>query len=243
MMRPIIGITPDRSDSATNIESYYFVRRNYCDAILRAGGIPVILPYQQENLAPIVDLIDGLLVTGGMFDVDPEIYGMSPKFPEELTLKTDRTVFERTMLQAALETNMPILGVCGGMQLIAVEMGAKLIQHIPSEIETDVEHKQEVPCDVATHRIHICEKSRLYEILGTAHCDVNSLHHQSVMAGNGHLLVAAMADDGVVEAVEVPGRSLCIGVQWHPEYLANPWDQHLFDAFIEAASLHRVSRI
>jgi putative glutamine amidotransferase len=234
-MAPIIGITPDRNDSATNIESYYFVRRNYCDAIVRAGGIPLILPYQHDKLDAYADLIQGLLVTGGMFDVDPEFYGMPPKFPEELTLKADRTHFERAMLQGALARDMPIVGVCGGMQLIAVEMGAKLIQHIPSEIETDVEHKQEVPCDVATHRININEKSMLRGILGTAHCDVNSLHHQSVMAGNDNLRVAATAEDGVVEAVEVPGRSLCIGVQWHPEYLANPWDQNLFTAFISAA--------
>jgi putative glutamine amidotransferase len=235
MHKPLIGITPDRSDPAVNPESCFFVRRNYCGAVADAGGAPVVLPYQAESVERYLDLIEGLVITGGMFDVDPASYGMPSKYPEELTLKADRTCFERALLRGALARNMPVLGICGGMQLIAIEMGAKLIQHIPSEVDTDIEHKQEAPCSTATHHARIKPGSLLHSILGVAECEVNSLHHQSVMGGNENLLVGAVAPDGVIEAIEVPHKSLCIGVQWHPEYGANPWDKRLFEEFVGAA--------
>jgi putative glutamine amidotransferase len=235
MRKPLIGITPDRSESAENIESYFFIRRNYCTAVADAGGIPLVLPYQMEAVDRYLDTIQALVVTGGMFDVDPATYGMPSHYPDELTLKADRTRFERAMLHGALKRNMPVLGICGGMQLLAIEMGAKLIQHIPSEIDTDIEHKQEQPCSRAAHAIEVRPGTLLHKILGTGECVVNSLHHQSVMGGNGNLQVAAFAADGVIEAVEVPGRPFCVGVQWHPEYRVNAHDKNLFEALVEAA--------
>lgn len=235
MNKPLIGITPDRNDVAANAEAHFFVRRNYCSAVAEAGGVPFIVPYQMEMVERYLDTIDGLVVTGGMFDVDPAAYGMPSKYPDELTLKADRTAFERAMLRGALERDLPVLGICGGMQLIAIEMGAKLFQHIPSEIRTDIEHKQAQSCEVGTHRILLQEESRLRRILGTGECFVNSLHHQSVMNGTARLRVAALADDGVVEAVEVPDMALCVGVQWHPEYGANPSDTKLFAELVRVA--------
>lgn len=235
MRKPLIGITPDRNESAENIESFFFVRRNYCAAVADAGGIPLVLPYQMEAVERYLDTIQALVVTGGMFDVDPASYGMPSRYPEELTLKADRTRFERAMLRGALERDMPVLGICGGMQLIAIELGAKLIQHIPSEIDTDIEHKQEQSCSRATHVIEVRPGTLLHKILGTRECAVNSLHHQSVMGGNGNLQVAAVATDGVIEAVEVPGRPFCLGVQWHPEYRVNAHDENIFEALVDAA--------
>lgn len=235
MRKPLIGITPDRNESEDDIESIFFVRRNYCSAVADSGGIPLVLPYRMEAVERYLDTIQALVVTGGMFDVDPASYGMPSQYPDELTLKADRTRFEHAMLRGALERNMPVLGICGGMQLLAIEMGAKLIQHIPSEIDTDIEHKQDAPCSRAAHAIEVLPGTLLHTILGTRECAVNSLHHQSVMGGNAGLKVAAMAADGVVEAVEVPGRPFCLGVQWHPEYRANACDRNIFEALVRAA--------
>lgn len=236
MNKPVIGISPDRSDLPENIESHFFVRRNYNSAISESGGIPVVLPYQMDLVEQYLDLVHGLVLTGGMFDIDPGLYDMDARFPQQMTLKPDRTRFEQAMLRGALARKIPVLGICGGMQLIAVEMGAGLIQHIPSEINAPLEHKQSQPCNLAAHRIRVMPGSRLHQILGVDTCEVNSMHHQAVMGGNARLQVGAVADDGVIEAVEVLDMPFCIGVQWHPEYLVNAGERGIFSALVAAAA-------
>lgn len=236
MIKPIIGITPDRSDVHESIEAHFFVRRNYCTAVSESGGVPVILPYQIDLVEQYLDLVDGIIITGGMFDIDPAIYGKAAKYPKQMRFKEDRTHFEQAILRSALAKNIPVLGICGGMQLIAVEMGAKLFQHIPSEINAAIEHKQNEPCNVGKHRIHVSEGSRLHQIIGMSECEVNSLHHQSVMGENARFQAGAIADDGVIESIEVTDKPFCIGVQWHPEYFVNAWERKLFVALVKAAS-------
>ncbi len=235
---PRIGITPDRSAAASDIEAQFFVRRNYCAAISNAGGVPLVLPYDLDAVDTYLEQIDGLLITGGMFDVDPTLYAMPARYPDKMLLKQDRTEFELAMLRAAIARDMPVLGICGGMQLIAVEMGAKLLQHIPSDIVASLEHKQEQDCNLASHAIHIRQGSTLRSILGVDTCEVNSLHHQSVASSTDKVKVAAVADDGVVEAIEVPSLSFCLGVQWHPEYGVNTSEKNLFAALVAAAQAH-----
>lgn len=239
MNQPVIGISPDCNDLSTGIESHYFVRRNYASAIAESGGIPIVLPYRLELVECLLDLVDGIMLTGGMFDIDPALYGASARYPEKMALKADRTRFEQALLRGALARDMPVLGICGGMQLIAVEMGATLVQHIPSEIAQAVEHKQHAPCDAASHRIRITRGSRLHAILGIDSCEVNSLHHQAVQSCDARLQAGAVADDGVIEAIEVADRRFCIGVQWHPEYLINPQERNLFGELVAAAAKRR----
>lgn len=236
--RPIIGITPDRNDTADNIEAHFFARRNYCAAIAAAGGVPLLLPYQDELVPAYLDLVDGLLLTGGMFDIDPALYGAAPPSGQQLVLQRDRTRFEQTLLRGALERDMPLLGICGGMQLIAVELGARLYQHLPSDLASDIEHKQSAPCDTGSHAVTLVEGSALRAIAGVAHGRINSLHHQAVIAGNARLRVAALAGDGVIEAIEAPEHAFCVGVQWHPEYAVNSWEHNLFAALVAAARKH-----
>lgn len=236
MIRPIIGVTSDCDGSSEDIESQYFVRRNYCAAVAKAGGIPLVLPYDVTSSDDHIDLLDGLLITGGMFDVSPETYGMDARYPDKIVLKSDRTNFERGLLRAALKRDLPVLGICGGMQLIAVEMGAKLHQHIPLDMSTAMEHKQSISCDVPTHQVNIVESSLLGSVIGKEKLHVNSLHHQAVAGGNYRLRVAAVAADGVIEAVEAPGQTFCMGVQWHPEYLVNEGEHKLFEEFVKQAA-------
>lgn len=235
MKLPVIGITPDRNDVSEDIDAEFVVRRNYCAAVSESDGVPVVLPYKIELVEEYLNLVDGIILTGGMFDVEPAIYGMKAKYPEKMQFKRDRTHFEHALLRGALKRNIPILGICGGMQLLAVEFGAKLIQHIPSEIETEIEHKQSELCNLGTHRIRIAEGSQLHQMLGASECVVNSLHHQSVIGGNTRLQVGAVADDGIIEAIEVPDLPFCLGIQWHPEYFVNASEQNIFIHLVNAA--------
>lgn len=235
MTRPIIGVTADRTDESNNIESQYNVRRNYCSAVAAAGGLPVILPYDMAAVGEYVALIDGLIITGGMFDIDPAEYGMRKAKPEGAVIKADRTAFERAMLRQAIAEDIPVLGICGGMQLIAVELGADLYQDLPSELEGDVDHKQLESCGIGTHRIHIEPGSLLHRLLGAESLVTNSLHHQAVMKGNRVIRIGAKADDGVIEAIEASGQTFCLGVQWHPEYLVNASEANIFAGLVKTA--------
>lgn len=235
MTRPIIGVTADRTDESNNIESQYNVRRNYCSAVAAAGGLPVIIPYDMAAVDEYADLVDGLVITGGMFDIDPAEYGMPAARPEGAVIKPDRTAFERAMLRRALAEDMPVLGICGGMQLIAVELGAELYQDLPAELESDVEHKQLESCGIGTHRIRIEPESLLRGLLGVESMVINSLHHQAVIKGNRAIRIAARADDGVIEAIEASGHTFCLGVQWHPEYLVNASEANIFAGLVKSA--------
>lgn len=242
MNQPVIGITPDRNDLPDNIEAHFFVRRNYCAAVSDSGGLPIVLPYAMDLVPQYLNLLDGIVLTGGMFDIDPAAYGTQAKFPDKMCFKPDRTRFEQALLRGALERNIPLLGICGGMQLLAVELGAQLVQHIPSEIGTAIEHMQDAPCNRSAHRVAVRPASMLGRILGTEECVINSLHHQAVAQGNARLQVGALADDGVIESIEVPDRSFCLGIQWHPEYFVNTVEQKIFAALMKAAKGHAAHR-
>jgi putative glutamine amidotransferase len=242
MNKPVIGITPDRDDAPGNIEAHFLVRQNYCAAVADGGAAPLILPYRMESIEAYLNLVDGIVLTGGMFDVDPAMYGVPAKYPEQMRFKHDRTDFELALLRGALAREMPVLGICGGMQLIAVELGAQLIQHIPSEIGVQIEHKQGEPCNLAAHRVQVEAGTLLHRVLGVDTCTVNSLHHQSVAGGNARLRVGAVADDGVVEAIEGRGLPFCLGVQWHPEYGVDPSERNIFTELARAAERYALQR-
>ncbi len=133
-----------------------------------------------------------------------------------------------------LAADKPILGICGGEQLLAVALGGTLIQHIPAEIKAPLAHEQPNPRDQAGHEITICEGTLLHKIGGALRTAVNSAHHQAVKDVPPTIKVNALAPDGVIEGIEDPTRKFCIGVQWHPEFHISPVDQKLFHAFISA---------
>ncbi|HIJ61371.1 MAG TPA: gamma-glutamyl-gamma-aminobutyrate hydrolase family protein [Rhodospirillaceae bacterium] len=234
MTPPTIGITLDREQpEAPSPLARYTLRRNYADMVAAAGGLPLLLPYHPDLATAYVERLDGLLVTGGAFDIDPALFGAAERHPS-LSLNIDRTVFELAMVRLALERDLPILGICGGEQLLAVALGGTLVQHIPDEIDTPLAHEQANPRDEPGHRVSIVAGTRLSAIAGRAILDVNSTHHQSVKSLPDGLVVNAIAGDGVIEGVELPGRRFCLGVQWHPEYAVSAADGALFRAFVEA---------
>ncbi|MER8377177.1 gamma-glutamyl-gamma-aminobutyrate hydrolase family protein [Mesorhizobium sp. M1406] len=227
---PRIGITPDINDLAAP-ETEYVVRQNYADAISKAGGLPFLLPYR-EHVHDYLDAIDGLLVTGGMFDIDPALYGQAAR--KDYVMKPARTDFERALIEGALSRAMPVVGICNGMQLLAVCLGGELVQDIPTEIDSALEHKPDQSASIAHHRIEISGTSRHLQMpRGEVH-EVNSVHHQSVLPSDAYQ-VLAVSPDGVVEALEKKDGGFAVGVQWHPEYGVADIDALIFDALLAKA--------
>ncbi len=234
MKQPLIGITADSEQPGGYSKfPWYALRQNYCSAVRAAGGVPIVLPHEPSLADHYLGLIDGLVVSGGAFDVDPSLFGATTRHTT-VSLKEGRTDFELRMTQGVLAADKPILGICGGQQLLAVALGGTLIQHIPDEVENPLAHEQPNPRDQAGHDVAITEGSLLHKITGTTRAPVNSSHHQAVKTVPASVVVDAVAPDGVIEGIEDPSRKFCIGVQWHPEFHISQADQRLFTAFIDA---------
>jgi putative glutamine amidotransferase len=233
--RPVIGLTLDAEEPGGYSKlPWYALRKNYFAALAEAGALPIALPHHAELAGEYLDRVDGLLVTGGAFDVDPSLYDGGPAHPT-VTLKSGRTDFELAATREALKRDMPVLGICGGQQLLAVAFGGTLIQHIPDSIEGALQHEQPNPRTEPGHEVSVAPDTLLSRVVGgRARMAVNSAHHQAVDRPGGGAVVNAVAPDGVVEGVEHPGYRFALGVQWHPEYAVDPADPLIFRAFVSA---------
>jgi putative glutamine amidotransferase len=237
MAQPIIGLTLDSEQPGgySKTHPWYALRENYCSAVVRAGGLPILLPHEPEQAQSYLGMIQGLVVTGGAFDVDPAIFGASSRHAT-VTTKHRRTAFELAITRGAVERDLPVLGICGGQQLLNVALGGTLIQHIPDEVANPLAHEQPNPRTEAGHTVRVAKGTLLHRITEMDELPVNSAHHQAVKAVAPGMIVDATAEDGVIEGVEDPRRRFCIGVQWHPEYAISDGDVRLFSAFIKAAT-------
>ena len=241
MKTPLIGITLDReegSDAAYSMFPWYALRENYSAAVTRAGGLPMLLGPEAGLADSFLDAIDGLLVTGGDFDVDPALFGDTPRHAA-VTTKEARTAFEMAMAQGAISRDMPVLGICGGQQLLHVALGGALVQHIPDDVAGALAHEQPNPRDQPGHDVEVREGTLLHGIVGTKRMSVNSAHHQAARDEPDGVAVNAVAPDGVIEGIEGTAQAFCLGIQWHPEFAINPGDGRIFTAFVEAARRYR----
>ena len=195
--------------------------------------MPVILPHEFDLVQAYLDRIDGLVVTGGDFDVDPAMFGANQRHPS-VTVKEDRTAFETALTRGALERDIPLLGICGGQQLLHVILGGKLIQHIADGVENPLAHEQPNPRDEPGHVVEILDGTFLRRIVGVNCLSVNSAHHQAALDEPQGVVINAKSPDGVIEGMEVLERKFCLGVQWHPEFFISDGDRRIFDAFIAA---------
>jgi putative glutamine amidotransferase len=236
MSRPVIGITLDSEPPGGYSKlPWYALRENYCAAVARAGGLPIPLPHEPELALDYLQEIDGLVITGGAFDVDPTLFGAGSRHATVKT-KDRRTAFEISITRLAHEGNKPILGICGGEQLLNVVLGGTLIQHIPEEIPGALAHEQPNPRTEPGHDITVVPGTLLHRCVGTLKMSVNSAHHQAVKKVGAGIMVNATASDGVIEGIEDPSRRFCLGVEWHPEYAIDPGDERIFHAFIAATN-------
>lgn len=232
---PVIGVTLDSEDpGGYSAYPWYALRRNYAEAIAAAGGLPLALPHHAGLAEAYLDVIQALVVTGGAFDVDPGLYG-DGELHASVTLKQGRTAAELALLRGALARGLPVLGICGGEQLLAVALGGSLIQHIPDALPDALAHEQPNPRHEAGHVVRLVPGTLLHRIVGADAMQVNSSHHQAVR-DPGRALVDALAEDGVIEGIEDCAYRFCLGVQWHPEFHIDPGDRRLFDALIAACA-------
>lgn len=239
---PVIGIPLDLCPPGGYAahSTWYALRTQYATCLQNQGGCPLFLPYAMEHVAHYLALCDGILIAGGDFDPDPALYGQSPH--PSVTLKPDRTQFEYALLSQALETSIPILGICGGMQLLNVVRGGRLIQDIPSMTPEALEHRSLGISPLPTHTVHIQPETALFRITQTSTCRVNTSHHQAVENLGQGLIASAHAEDGIIEAIEDPQSPFCLGIQWHPEYETLAMESKLLHAFVQAAAQYRLCR-
>ncbi|KAA5605526.1 gamma-glutamyl-gamma-aminobutyrate hydrolase family protein [Roseospira marina] len=233
----MLGLTADAEEGGGySALPWYALRQNYAGALRAAGGVPLILPHEPALVGRYLDLIDGLVVTGGAFDVDPALFGADTRHAS-VTLKAGRTDFELAILRGALERDMPVLGICGGQQVLAVALGGTLVQHIPDAVPNALAHEQPNPRTEPGHTVTIRPDTLLARITGQATAAVNSAHHQAVQTVPAPVVVNAWTEtDGVIEGIEDPTRRFCLGVQWHPEYAIDPADTAILRAFVAAAA-------
>jgi putative glutamine amidotransferase len=239
MNRKIVGITCSSSPASPGENARQYLNTAYVVAILNAGGVPVIIPniVNKELVESYLGSIDGLMLSGGV-DVDPRYFG-EEHHPQLGTVDALRDSTELALLKSALAQDMPIFGICRGIQTLNVALGGTLYQHLPDQAPSGIHHQQtdiKIPRDEFSHPIRIEEGSRLRSIVGTDKMQTNSFHHQALKSVAPGLVVTAHAPDGVIEAVEAPDHRYLVAVQFHPEETA-PHDEYshrLFEAFVQA---------
>ncbi len=222
-MSPLIGITV-----GNNSDGDYFLRRKYCTAVLRAGGIPILLPPVGRPAAAL-GICDGFLLSGGG-DIAPRLCGIDeydPAFLFEVSPARDEYELELTVL--AHSRDVPLLGICRGIQVLNTALGGTLFFDIPG-------HAQKLARDQPSHTVRITEGSLLKRLIGADTLEVNSFHHQAINKPADKLQITAVAEDGIIEAAEDKNKRFCLGVQWHPEHMDTREADVLFAALCAAAS-------
>lgn len=234
--RPLIGLTANYTDNKATIA------QNYYNAIIAAGGTPLIIPPTDDTdvLGNIVDTIDALVLSGGA-DVNPLWMNEQP-IKELGGINPTRDSHEIALIQLAYNKQLPILGICRGIQILTIVLGGKVYQDI-SNIPNVIKHDQQAPQTEPTHTVSISVNSILHDIFKTSNLLVNTIHHQAVSYTGNKLKVVAKAPDGIIEAVESSEGKPILGVQWHPEWLEEA-GKPLFDWIVnEAVCFQKVKKL
>ncbi|MCP4605299.1 MAG: gamma-glutamyl-gamma-aminobutyrate hydrolase family protein [Proteobacteria bacterium] len=249
-MRPWIGVTPDTHDgrklkTRTDSEKIVYLWDQYLEALLKNGAMPVVLPVTQDKklIREMVNRLDGIVLAGGNFDIPPEFFGEDPK-PWLGKLKPERSRFELGLTLEAVKKNVPVLGICGGMQTINVAFGGTLYQDIQEERPVSRSHQQKMRKDRTSHQIRVKAGTELQKIIQgrtggeDIRLRVNSTHHQAVREIAPGYVVNAVAADGLIEGIESKKKGFVMGIQWHPELLFESSEKQarIFKAFTRAAT-------
>ncbi|HET7770297.1 MAG TPA: gamma-glutamyl-gamma-aminobutyrate hydrolase family protein [Chloroflexota bacterium] len=248
---PLIGITGHVTETSLG-RRVVAAGEAYVDAIRAAGGFPVLLTPTPalDEIHRALGYVDGVLFTGGK-DVDPVHYGETV-LNTKVAPEPERDAFELPLARAAVDENRPLLAICRGMQVLNVALGGSLWQDIPEQLAGSLHHYQKAPRDETAHAIEVTRDTLVGDLLAISNgklttpapAQANSFHHQAVRDVAGGLVPVAHAPDGLIEAIELPGRDFVVGVQWHPEHLtAHASHRRLFERLVAAARRYRSSRL
>lgn len=238
-MRPVIGIPCQADFREGSKRPIYGNNRTYVHAVEDAGGLPILIPMLRDlhNLEDLLPRLDGILFSGGI-DIQPSLYG-EQTLPELSEFDRQLDEFEITVANWALQEDIPILGVCRGMQLLNVVLGGSLYQDISSQRPKSLEHRRrDMPRTALTHEVMVEEGSLMEQVLGTRQLWINSLHHQAVKEPGKGVRISGVAEDGIAELLEVPEHRFLLGVQGHPEEIYGQIEffSKLFAAFVNACA-------
>lgn len=232
---PVIGLTS--SFAVKDDSEQIFLPKSYFEAIRHFGGIPLLIPVfaRDEELEFLLDQCDGVILTGGN-DIDPVLFGETV-LNDTVEIAQERDYQEAFVIDMALARNLPILGICRGIQMLNVHFGGSLWQDIPAQIPSEVQHRMDKPYHRASHKCILEKGTPLHQISGTNIIGVNSHHHQAVKDLAPNFLSMGCSEDGIIEAIYDPSKPFLWGVQWHPERI---WDieessARLFAALIQAS--------
>jgi putative glutamine amidotransferase len=233
--RPFIGINADFIPASKHTRSHLRLNVGYGDAVLAAGGLPVIIPPLDKatEIDALLDRLDGVILSSGL-DMDPKRWGL-PSHPAVQPMAERREENDRILVRRVVQRQMPVLGIALGMQQLNIVSGGSLYLHLPEEQPRALPH-YDPSGGPHRHAVLLEPNTRLDEIYGGGEIRVNSAHHQAVrQVGNG-LRVSALAPDGIIEAIESADPNwFCVGVQWHPESeTASALDMQLFECFVQA---------
>ncbi|MGB0386652.1 MAG: gamma-glutamyl-gamma-aminobutyrate hydrolase family protein [Ardenticatenaceae bacterium] len=241
-MRPIIGLTTyGQNEGATAIQSrhydeFYYIPAKYVAAVRRAGGVPVLLPPGEMALNEWLDLVDGVVLIGGV-DVDPEQYGGDAQNPSLTGLDAERDQTEMGLIELVIERgDRPTLCICRGLQVMNVALGGTLHEHLPDVLSEDIHRSESGGWTVQP--VDVAPDSLLAQAMQTQQVSTYSGHHQGIKRLAKGVRVTATAPDGIIEAIEHEQHPWLVAVQWHPEMSAHhdPTQQRLFDALVAAAT-------
>ena len=244
-MRPKILVTLDTSKVDRRGVQIPVVqtKQAYGDAVEKAGGVPFYVSptANLDILHSMTHYMDGLVVTGGHFDIPPELFGQAQQQNVRLDeLKPARTNFESHLIHFASEHKIPILGICGGMQLIGAMTGGRIYQDINTEVPNTLDHEQASSPLISDHDVILCDDSPLRATLGKPAIQVNSTHHQALATVSDAFLVEGVSEDGIIEMIRKKDSShYVVGVQWHPELLNDRVSDAIYAEFMNAVNVSK----
>lgn len=232
--KPLIGILLDSGGNEGYSEyPWYALRKNYGQVIANLGGIPLFIGHDSKVTEDYLNILDGIVLTGGDFESPPEAYttGIKGKVDQQ---RFARDYMEFGLVQKAYERNIPTIGICAGMQNMNVALGGTLYKNLKESLGTTIEHRKE-DNEKVQHPIQIQENTKLFHILRVKFLQVNSNHNEGINKVAAALTISARAPDGVIEGIEAPQKLFFMGVMWHPEFLLSQEETDLWKSFIAAA--------
>ena len=239
MSRPRILVTLDTGEALRRGVPFPTVelKAAYGHAVEAAGGLPLLVAPTGDPavVAELIALLDGLVITGGAFDIAPELYGQARGGGRLDPIKPGRTGFELALLRGALARRRPVLAICGGMQLLNVALGGTLLQDIRASRPDALEHEQPTSPAGPAHAVELVAGSALAALAGATRIAVNTTHHQAVDRIGDGLAIVGRSEDGVIEAIALDGGDAVVGVQWHPELLDDAVSRALYARLVEHA--------